>query len=128
METVGAKVILIDLADNCLAENVPRNGFLRHDLSEPLHLQADAGFCVDMMEHIPTHQVNDVLTNIFNVVNRCYFNVDSRPDSFGKTIGETLHLTVQPWEWWADKFAKFGEVKLLKKNGNFFRVFVNDNS
>lgn len=122
----GVQVILVDIANNCLAENIPRNSFLCHDLSQPLHLQADVGFCVDVMEHIPTYLVSDVLKNIFGVVKRCYFVVATKPDTFGEKIGETLHLTVQPYNWWKVEFSKFGEVTLLNSNPNNFRAMVNE--
>lgn len=124
LAALGARVILIDIADNCLAEDVPRNGFFRHDMSSNLHLQADTGFCVDMMEHVPTQQVDDVLLNIFDVVRDCYFMVSTTPDACGQLIGEVLHLTVRPFQWWKPKLATHGTVKLLNKTNTGFTVFV----
>jgi 2-polyprenyl-3-methyl-5-hydroxy-6-metoxy-1,4-benzoquinol methylase len=121
---VGANVVLVDIADNCLAEDIPRKSFIRHDMSERLPLVADTGFCVDMMEHVPTQQVDDVLINIFDVVKDCYFVVSTTPDACGRLIGEVLHLTVQPFMWWKRKFAMHGTVKMLNKTNVGFTVFV----
>lgn len=124
----GAQVILIDIADNCLADDALQKSFLRHDLSKPLHLQADIGFCVDTMEHFPPVQIDDVFTNIFSIVNSCFFMVSTTNDKAGKLIGEMLHLTVEPYSWWKEKLSAHGEISLLNKNQNFFTVFVHGDS
>ena len=124
LKKFAAKVTLVDIADNSLDDDIPREIFIRHDLSEPLDLQADVGFCIDTMEHFPTHQIDSVLANIFSTTKRCYFLVSTHPDGCGKLIGETLHLTVKPFTWWKQKFSQYGAVTLLTKNTTGFTVIV----
>lgn len=127
LKDAGAQVILIDIADNCLPDNNFEKAFLRHDLSEPLSLSADYGYCVDMMEHLPTHQVGDVIDNIFTVVNKCYFMISLVPDKCGELIGETLHLTVEPADWWQGAFTSRGKtVDLVSQSTGQIRIFVTD--
>jgi tetratricopeptide (TPR) repeat protein/SAM-dependent methyltransferase len=67
----------------------------------------DAVLCTDVLEHIPTERVPAVLENLRRCTKKfAYLAVALFPDGFGpKLIGEPLHLTVQPPNWW---FAKLG--------------------
>lgn len=111
----GAHVTMLDFVANSLDHDV-RNActtqelmnFVQHDLTDPMPVTGDIGFCTDVMEHIPTDDVDTVLANILASVDRCFFQISLVPDSFGETIGETLHLTVKPFEWWYQKLRDLG--------------------
>jgi hypothetical protein len=63
----------------------------------------DFGFCVDVMEHIPTEKVSAVLHNIWSMCrSKIWFGIALTHDRCGELVGETLHLTVQPVEWWRE--------------------------
>lgn len=92
----GMEVTGVDIADNALEEEIP---FERVALWDQLP-EADHGFCVDVMEHIPPEKVEAVLQRIYDAYGKCFFNIDTLPDAMGVLIGKSLHLTVRPAEWW----------------------------
>ena len=107
-------VTMIDIADNCLDDEVRErigDKLIVGNLWEPLDLpRAPEGFCTDVMEHIPTDQVDAVLKNIMSMVDRAFFQICLTDDAFGDEIGEHLHLTVKPFTWWRDKLGEYGTV------------------
>ena len=100
------RVLCIDFTDNCRDKAAVILPFVQHDLTRPIPVRGDVGFCTDVMEHIPPEDVDAVLANIMASVPRCFFQIATVPDAFGAAIGQTLHLTVRDHEWWAAKFAK----------------------
>ena len=120
MATVAREVMLVDIAANCLSKKVEQSlgdKFFRHDISEPLDVTADFGFCVDTMEHFPPEQIDQVLKNIFAIAPKCYFQICTLPDGFGKIVGAPLHLSVFKPAWWKDKMAEDGR----RVNGYYVR-------
>jgi hypothetical protein len=102
------EVLGVDIAGNCLAADVP---FMQACLWEPMSARGDSGFCVDVMEHIPTDRVDDVFKEIMACVPRCLFIVCLLDDQLGrKHIGKALHLTIRPAEWWRETASRFGAV------------------
>lgn len=105
------KVHMLDFAENCLDAELREAlttqshalTFRLHDLNRPIPLGAEYGFCTDVMEHIPPHMVDRVLRNILASAQHVFFQIACEDDSCGKMIGEALHLTVQPFEWWLKK-------------------------
>lgn len=106
----GYEVHMLDIADNCLDEAVAQS---LHDLTMPLYFhlgrlaeatdlmpEADWGYCCDVLEHIPPVEVDFSLRAIAELTPRAYLTVSHVADGFGKRIGEPLHLTVQPLDWW----------------------------
>ncbi|MFA6041352.1 MAG: 6-hydroxymethylpterin diphosphokinase MptE-like protein, partial [Methylophilus sp.] len=64
-------VIMLDFADNCLDEEVRANiseklRFNIADLTQPIPHHAKYGYCTDVLEHIPTDDVEKVIKNIMN--------------------------------------------------------------
>ena len=111
LATVVKDIILVDIAENCLSDKVKpalSSKFILHDISEPLDVTADYGFCVDTMEHFPPEQLDRVLANMFAITPKCYFQICTLPDGFGKIIGAPLHLSVFKPAWWRDKMTECG--------------------
>lgn len=112
----GVKVHMLDFAANCLDDDVRQMietqpqalSFTQHDLTQPVPFTAAYGFCTDVMEHIPTSDVDKVLTNIVHAAQHCFFQIALEDDKLGALIGAPLHLTVQPYAWWLDKFRSLG--------------------
>ena len=106
-QRMGASVIGIDHASNCLDPNVNIN-FLKCCLWDlPPDLESDYGYCTDVMEHIPPEKIDEVLSEISRVVrNKVFFQIATFPYGMGKRIGETLHLSVHGPEWWTAKLRK----------------------
>jgi hypothetical protein len=67
----------VDFADNCLDEDIRPMletqahalRFVEHDLTEPLTQSATYGFCTDVLEHIPTEDVDKVWITAWRPVN-----------------------------------------------------------
>jgi len=112
----GLKPIFVDFAFNALDKDIFEESekqpdkwrFIRHDLSKwpyPMELKdAKYGYCCDVMEHIPPEQVVVVLKNILRSARHVFFSISTEPDNLGVLIGEQLHMTVRPFEWWLEKF------------------------
>lgn len=129
--TGDAAQAFIDLGHDIQAVDISRVG-LRHDIpffqasltDLPTDLKpADWGFCCDVMEHLPTEWVDDALTQISGKVRDCFFSISGQPDSWGKKIGQTLHLTVRPYVWWLDKLhVHWPDVRRLNDSDSTFDV------
>lgn len=110
----GLDVHMLDFAPNCLDNKVrasvgrERFRFSEHDLLQKVPFRADYGYCTDVMEHIAPEDVDTVLANILNSVDKAFFQISLEDDACGKLIGEHLHLTVKPMEWWTKKMRQHG--------------------
>ena len=107
----GCQVHMLDFAGNCLddeikqaVENKTRKlTFRKHDLTQPCPITAKYGFCADVMEHIPTSDVDKILQNILLAAQHVFFQISCVEDNLGSLIGQDLHLTVKPYSWWLEK-------------------------
>lgn len=73
----------------------------------PSGMAADYGICCDVMEHIPHEKVGPVLDRIRDAVDGpVYFSISTLPDQFGSLVGQALHLTVKPADWWRDQMRQ----------------------
>ena len=108
MAKAGHEVMLIDFTDNCRDEEAVYLPFLQADLTEDIEIKAPNGFCTDVMEHIPTKDVDKVIINIMNSVDSAFFQISTIDDSMGELIDQPLHLTVKPYEWWKSQFISNG--------------------
>lgn len=109
-QNAGLKVIAVDIAANALETDVPFVEACLWSLPDDLP-RADFGYCCDVMEHIPTDHVDDVLSNISDHARACYFRIATRPDRMGpKLIGHPLHLTVEDGEWWRRTIERFWPI------------------
>lgn len=108
------QVFGFDIAENCLDPYF--RDFKRDYLTvgclwrrEDFRDVYDAVVCTDVLEHIPTDHVPDVLANLRDVCRKtAFFGIALFEDWFGPAeLGEPLHLTVQPPDWW---LARLGEA------------------
>jgi len=86
--------------------------FVEQDLRGALFVKGSIGYCCDVMEHIAPEDVGVVLRNIMEAVGRCYFQICTVPDTFGDG---KLHLTVQPFWWWAKALSEVGIVRYARE-------------
>ncbi len=120
----GKEVYGVDIAGNCLdvdvaskyADNVfvcPIRVFIRKPT-----VRFDVGVCADVMEHIPREFVDASLRRIYQRCDHVVFKIDHATNSF---IGEILHLTIEPVEWWIDKMDSIGGkarfIRTAKRGG-----------
>lgn len=106
-------VLMLDFADNCLDDEVraeigEKMQFAQADLTKPIEHRAPYGYCTDVMEHIEPKNVDYVLVNIMNAAPKVFFQICTVPDTMGALIGQDLHLTVKPADWWKEKFMSLG--------------------
>ena len=101
----GYDVTGVDHAANCLDENIDIKLVISNLWMLP-DITADYGYCTDVMEHIPTEKVSEVLKCISKSVKRCFFNIHTSHDSMGSLIEDTLHLTVENGDWWEEELDK----------------------
>lgn len=112
------KVQMLDFAPNCLDPEVrqacetqpERIKFMVCDLTKRVPVNAAYGYCTDVMEHIPREHVERVLRNVLGSAQHVFFGIATRPDIMGETIGEELHLTVEPLAWWVKQLTALGAV------------------
>ena len=137
----GARVHMLDFAANCLDGEVralmdeqeteqdrreDRGGWLQftqHDLTKPSPVQAEYGYCTDVMEHLPPAQVDQVLVNILQAAQHVFFQISCVDDKMGALIGHPLHLTVQPYEWWHKKLQSLDCVIHWSRNDGHQALF-----
>jgi hypothetical protein len=108
----GLRVTMIDFVNNCLDDDIRPMletqshtlGFLKRDLEVGPLPNAEYGYCTDVMEHIPPDKIDLVLNNILLAARHVFFSISTIDDHCGSLIGETLHLTVQPFAWWLERF------------------------
>lgn len=114
---------LMDFAWNCLDENIKANverplpgshklTFIEHDLTKKTHHRAEWGYCCDVLEHLPTEQIDDALESMLEMCDNLFLQIATIPDHFGghPDIKEQLHLTVWDYNTWLKKFAEHGVV------------------
>tara|TARA_R110000803_G_scaffold56920_1_gene114471 strand:+ start:952 stop:1524 length:573 start_codon:yes stop_codon:yes gene_type:complete len=124
IKDLGLRVVGIDHAKNCLDAEVDIE-FIQSCLwTLPEGLTGDYGLCTDVLEHIPTEKVDDVLRGIKRCVPVCFISVDDVPDNMGALIGEKLHMTVRSLTWWENKLNEhFHYVKAYSQ-----KTFIVNNS
>lgn len=109
----GFQITGIDHAPNCLDENIEIPLVISNLWSLP-GITAEYGYCTDVMEHIPTEKVDDVLSQISSRVDKCFFNIHTEEDVMGELIDDELHLTQKPPEWWKEKLSRhFARVRCV---------------
>jgi hypothetical protein len=102
----GAQMRLVDFSHNCLDKGV-NFPLTIADLTKPIGVKGDIGYCTDVMEHIAPENVEAVIQNIMECVDSAFFQISLVPDNMGALIGQPLHLSVFPYNWWLNKFAEY---------------------
>ena len=88
----------IDLYDPCFEENSNLNENKSYDLV----------ICVDVLEHIPTDDIDWVLEKLLtNAKKYLFINVACYPAIALLPNGKNAHINVKPPEWWHEKFLNF---------------------
>jgi 2-polyprenyl-3-methyl-5-hydroxy-6-metoxy-1,4-benzoquinol methylase len=117
LQDKGFKVTAVDFAPNCLDEGVTVP-FVQGCLWDLPDIRADWGYCTDVMEHIPTEKVGDVLKSIAERVKGCYFAIATRDDSLGWIAGKKLHLSIlQPAQWRQLLGAHWKNIDIYESDG-----------
>ncbi|MEN6605917.1 MAG: class I SAM-dependent methyltransferase [Bryobacteraceae bacterium] len=76
---------------------------------------ATLAYCVDVLEHLPETFVMLAVQRMLDAAHNVFIQVAHFKDEVhGAMIGETLHLTVKPFEWWRDRLADLGNAELVE--------------
>jgi 2-polyprenyl-3-methyl-5-hydroxy-6-metoxy-1,4-benzoquinol methylase len=108
LEKAGLDVVLVDCCREAVEPAAAWISFSEQNLwslhpSLPVY---DWIYCVDVLEHLPTEQIDAALDGFARITKRGGFlQIALFEDHCGTLIGETLHLTVKPHEWWREKIA-----------------------
>ena len=118
----GFKVSLVDIADNCLNDNIHALTFLFPELITfflaplwelPSSLEkSDWIYCMDVLEHLPPERVDKALSEMAKKTKKGgALQVFLQDEGMGKIVGETLHLTIRPLDWWLEKISNYWVVE-----------------
>ena len=78
---------------------------------------ADLVVNTDVMEHIPTNDVDDVLAHIASISQHALFNIATAPAGRILFNGDNAHCTVKPKDWWSAALARhFDYVEPLRSS------------
>ena len=99
----------VDIANNAMDSNIP---FEQACLWEK-PFKAKWAYSCDVLEHIPPEHIDQVLDNM--QTDNCYLHIHLKEDKFGIRVGEKLHLTIMPHEWWLDEISKRWNVRRRKE-------------
>ena len=88
----------IDLYDPCFEENSILNENKNYDLV----------ICVDVLEHIPSNDIDWVLEKLLNKTKKYLFiNVACHPAIALLPNGKNAHVNINPPKWWHEKILHF---------------------
>ena len=104
----GHDVMLMDFTDNSRDQEAFALPFIQWDITNPIPASAEYGICTDVMEHIPTDDVDKVIDNILSSADNVFFQISTIDDVCGEIINAPLHLTVKPHSWWKNLFILKG--------------------
>lgn len=121
------KGVLVEFFNN---NNVSCDGFdpaVEKFLHKPSYATGyDCVICLDVLEHIPYHSIDDLLSDIsFYDTRFIFFNIALRKASQLLSNGSNAHLIVEDKDWWIDKIkSTFTRHKIItinyKRGHNFF--------
>lgn len=103
------EVTWFDITGSALLPAVPRERFICAPVWK-LSGFWDFAFCVDMMEHVPTEYVMLAIDRIVRSCRMAFLSIALRPDVFGQSIGQPLHLTVREFTWWRDRIGSIARL------------------
>ena len=108
----GVDITLDGLIDKSLVKNCVATTLWDIPLKEGY----DAVICIDIMEHIPTTKVRDVLRELSRLCKGfAIFQIALQPDGYGKAIDDVLHLSLfKPEDWTARLNRHFNSVKMFE--------------
>jgi len=113
LSEAGLDVLMLDFVPNALDQAVEEQlgdglRFLQRDLTQPLDVASEWGYCCDVCEHIPEEDIDKVLDNILSSSNSVFFQISNFTESYGDhpAVKEELHMNVQDYWYWLKKFAE----------------------
>jgi SAM-dependent methyltransferase len=106
----GYRVTLVDHTPAGLVPAAKALEFHERSLWRFPSCYVDYGFCVDVLEHLPTEMTSLTIHQMTCATKTLYLEVSTVPDVLGVMVGQTLHKTVQPFGWWLALCREIGQV------------------
>lgn len=112
MARLGYQVRLVDIASNAYVGTLPYVEACLWDLPDSL-AETDHGYCTDVMEHVPTEHIDQVLAGIaVRTLVSVYFQIALFHASHTSSHGP-LHLSVLPADDWRERLGRaFSRVEI----------------
>ncbi|HSX04780.1 MAG TPA: class I SAM-dependent methyltransferase [Rhabdochlamydiaceae bacterium] len=115
------KVSLVDFSSYALDEEIQHLTTLCPDIVSfteaclwklPKNLlSADWIYCCDVLEHIPTNRIDQVLKGMASRMKKGgYLSICLQEDLSGKQLGFPLHLTIKDKHWWLQRLSRYFTV------------------
>lgn len=74
----------------------------------------DIVLCIDVLEHVPEHLIDEVLDNLDRLSKKAIFlNICTRPASKTLVDGSNAHATVKPASWWQSKLDRINKLVIV---------------
>lgn len=73
-------------------------------------LRFDLVICTDVLEHIPTDEVGDLLADIVKYSDRAFFTIHTGPAYHKLPDGSNCHCTIKGVNWWVAVLETFFEL------------------
>ncbi len=131
LRDAGLNVTLFDICHSAPDTEVKQAGmdFIVGNAWDPGFLDKvkaqDWVYCTDVLEHIPPEHISATLNNLSLVnVSGGFLQIALCRDSCGQLIGDTLHLSVNPADWWMKEISKRWEVLNFESNGVYLMVVL----
>jgi len=87
--------------------------------------EAELVVCIDVLEHIESDFLNNVLEDLKRVTRRLgFFTVHTGPAKKKLSDGRNAHIIQKPQDWWADILARYFEILEIQPAPNGFVAVV----
>ena len=80
------------------------------DYATPPEGKADLLINVDVLEHIPEEDLDDVLTHMASLCRNAIIVIDTKPAGLTLPNGQNAHCTLHPHAWWQERLSHFFPV------------------
>jgi len=81
----------------------------------------DASICIDVMEHIETDKVDNVIKHIYDKTNHwTYQNIALGAANGAFPNHVNLHLTIKPADWWMEKLTPYWDLVKIQVTSRAF--------
>ena len=125
LKEAGYDVTLVDFVGNSRSIAGLTLPFRQMDLTKPMDLKADYGYCTDVLEHIPPPDVDAVIDNIMACVPKCFFQISLIHEDMGESLIDCqLHLSVHSHYWWTECFKRLGYIIEWRDKGEIASMFL----
>lgn len=112
----GKRYLLTGLAD----KGVKVAAYYPYDPAFPEYGEpksADLVCCIDVLEHVEPHLIENVLADLATIVtNLGFFSIHMGPAAKFLADGRNAHLIQKPTSWWLPKIAQHFEVAHLQEH------------